>query len=319
VRGRETSFVASLSDVGTADTEAASINWGDGSAPELRASGNTATLNLTHVYARTGTFPVTMTLVDDDGGTRQVTSSVTIKAVALQQDPMDSAKTALIVGGTSGNDSVKFALNSNGRVKVTVNGELLGTFAPTGHIIAYGDAGANSIVVDTAVVTPAVLYGGSGKDTLVGGGADDVLVGRKGNDVLVGNAGRDLVIGGVGIDVLDGSAGEDILMGGSTAGAESFSALEAITDEWSRTDSIFVNRVKHLKGTLSGGLNGSNKLTDGTVFEDAQADSMTGGSGRDWFFTNILPGSVEKINDYVTVDDTATNVVVGISTKPPVH
>lgn len=316
VRGRETSFIANVSDAGTADAVALSINWGDGTTPEVRAVNSSATLNLAHAYATAGTFPVSMTMVDDDGGTRVVNTTVTVRAAAIQTDPMDSTKTALIVGGTASDDVIKFVLNTNGRIKTTVNGELLGTFAPTGHIIAYGDAGNNSIIVDKTVVTPAVLYGGSGKDSLFGGSGDDILIGRKGNDALSGSDGRDILIGGVGADNLLGGNGEDILIGGSTAGAESFSALDLISDEWSRTDSIFVNRIKHLKGSLAGGLNGSTKLTDGTVFEDEQADSMTGGAGRDWFFTNINTGTIERILDYSVVDDSATNVGVTLASSP---
>jgi hypothetical protein len=316
VRGRETEFAATVSDAGTADSEAVSINWGDGSSPELRATSSSASLDLSHVYSAAGTYPVTMSIVDDDGGTKTVATTVTIKAAAIQTDPMDSGKTALIVGGTTSDDVIKFVLNTNGRIKATVNGELLGTFAPTGHIIAYGDAGNNQIIVDKTVVTPAVLYGGSGKDSLFGGSADDILVGRRGNDALNGGDGRDILIGGVGADNLNGAGNDDILMGGSTSGAEVFSTLKSIADEWSRTDSIFTNRVKHLKGTLAGGLNGANKLIESTVFEDAQADSTTGGLGRDWFFTNVLPGTIEKIIDYSVVDDAATNVSVGVSSKP---
>lgn len=316
VRGRETTFAATISDAGSADAEAVVVDWGDGSDDEVIATNASASRNFSHIYASVGTFPVTMTISDDDGGTETVTTTVTIKAAAVQTDPMDSSKTALIVGGTSDSDSIKFSMTSAGRVKVLFNGESLGTFAPTGHIIAYGEGGTNNMIVDAAVTVPAVFYGGSGKDIMQGGSGNDILIGRKGNDVLLGNAGRDLIVAGVGIDSIEGGAGEDILMGGSTAGAESFSVLDAITDEWNRTDAAFANRVKHLKGTLSGGLNGSNKLTDGTVFEDANPDTMGGGSNKDWFFTNTLAGTIEKINDFSAVDDIVTNVVVGVSSKP---
>jgi hypothetical protein len=318
VVGTTTNATVTVSDAGSVDTETVTIDWGDGTAADTLSSGASATLSPTHGYQASGNFPVVMTVTDKDGGSTVVNSTVTVKSFAMQADPMDGTKTALIVGGTDGDDSIVFSQNSNGRIKATLNGVLLGTFAPTGHIIAYGGGGSNVISVDSAITTSAILYGGSGKDVLVGGSGDDVLIGRRGNDALFGGAGRDILIGGVGADAMNGGTGEDILMGGSTAGSESFNFLAAITAEWSRTDVIMANRVKQLKGSLAGGLNGSNKLNDGDVFEDANPDIMTGGiDTADAFYTNTTPGSGETITD-LGKTDVVTNVVVGISTKPPV-
>jgi RTX calcium-binding nonapeptide repeat (4 copies)/PKD domain len=318
VVGTTTNATVTIADPGSVDTETVTIDWGDGSAVDTLTSGASGTLSPTHVYQASGNFPVVTTITDDDGGSTAVNSTVTVKSFAVQTDPMDNTKTALVVGGTNGDDVISFTQNSIGRIKAVLDGVLLGTFAPTGHIIAYGGGGNNTITVDPSITTSAILYGGSGKDVLQGGSGDDVLIGRRGNDALFGGAGRDILIGGVGADSMDGGTGEDILMGGSTAGSESFNFLAAITAEWSRTDVIFANRVKQLKGSLAGGLNGSNKLNDGDVFEDANPDTMTGGSDSgDAFYTNTTPGSGEVITD-LGKTDVVTNVVIGISAKPPV-
>ena len=54
--------------------------------------------------------------------------------------------------------------------------------------------------------------------------------------------------------------------------------------EWGRTDVDYNTRVKHLSGTLGGGLNGSYRLTSSTVHDDNVVDSLYGGAGLDWFF-----------------------------------
>jgi hypothetical protein len=59
-------------------------------------------------------------------------------------------------------------------------------------------------------------------------------------------------------------------------------ALESIRSEWIRSIS-YNNRINHLTGATPGGLNGTNFLTAATVTNDGTPDSVTGGTGRDWF------------------------------------
>jgi regulation of enolase protein 1 (concanavalin A-like superfamily) len=304
VVGTSTPVTVKVSDAGSVDTEIVKINWGDGSAVTTTSSSFSATLNLSHVYASTGTFNVTTTITDDDGGTSTINSTITVKTFAMQADPLDSTKTALIVGGTGANDTMTFTQNSAGKIVAVLNGVQLGTFAPTGHIVAYGAGGTNSITLASSVTTAAILYGGSGKDSLTGGSGNDILIGRPGNDTLNGGSGRDILIGGTGADSLNGSAGEDLLIAGNTAMAESFNIMAPIVAEWDRTDVAFANRVKQLEGTLTGGLNGSNKLTTATVTDDTDHDTLTGGADDDWFLTNTTSGSGEKITDLVSGDTT---------------
>jgi Ca2+-binding RTX toxin-like protein len=251
---------------------------------------------------------VTVSGQDGDGATMVTgTTLVTSKVAAILPDPMDPNKTALVVGGSPNYDTEKFTLTSNGNIKLTMNGVMIGTYAPTGHIVAYGDAGNNAIYVDKAITLPAVLYGGTGKDTLSGGSGNDVIVGRKGNDALYGNGGRDLLIGGVGSDLLMGGLEEDILIGGTSTSMESFNQLAQIQSEWSRTDVNNANRIKHLRGITSGGLNIDVKLNSGWVFEEAGYDSLYGNEARDWFFTDPVAGN-DKMIDFLTGEDTQTSV-----------
>lgn len=75
--GAPSQLAAAYSDPGSADTHTATINWGDGTAPQaavIDAASNT--LSGEHVYNQTGTYTVTVQLSDDDGG--QVSQQVTI-------------------------------------------------------------------------------------------------------------------------------------------------------------------------------------------------------------------------------------------------
>lgn len=65
--GTAVSATVAFTDVGTLDTHAATIHWGDGSASSALVSGYTATG--THTYASAGLYTVTVTVGDDDGGT----------------------------------------------------------------------------------------------------------------------------------------------------------------------------------------------------------------------------------------------------------
>ncbi|MEW6160761.1 MAG: PKD domain-containing protein, partial [Verrucomicrobiota bacterium] len=81
-------------DFGTADTHAASIDWGDGSAvqaglvfespfgPGGSTAGASGTFASSHVYADNGTYLVRVTFWDDDGGTAQASFYVTVNNVA---------------------------------------------------------------------------------------------------------------------------------------------------------------------------------------------------------------------------------------------
>ena len=106
-------------------------------------------------------------------------------------------------------------------------------------------------------------------------------------DTLVGNNGRDLMIGGQDADSLDGGNDDDLEIGGATAYDANVAALDAILNEWA-SSSTYAIRINNLLigGGLSGGTCG--RLGAGrTVFDDGVADTLTGGTGLDWFFQGI--------------------------------
>ncbi|MFO0907173.1 MAG: hypothetical protein U0794_02220 [Isosphaeraceae bacterium] len=133
------------------------------------------------------------------------------------------------------------------------------------------------------------IRGGSNNDTIYGGGGDDILLGGDGADVIYGESGFDVVIGGVGADRLSGGFDDDLLFGGTTSFDAQDAALDAILNEWSRSDlpasTSYSTRVANLRAGLVGirGL----KLDATTVQNDSLVDVLLGDDGQDWFWANL--------------------------------
>jgi hypothetical protein len=300
VRGQSLSFTLSASESGfpAGSAFSFSIQWGDGSALQT-ITGPTGTA-ISHVFVGSGTYSVSLKATDSNGNSsNSVSTSLALTAVAMQTDPYNSNQTALVVGGTTGADTITFSpANSQGGVKVTINGVGQGTFYPTGHIIAFGQSGNDVIKVTrqkinskvTYVNVPTLMLAEDGNDTLdvSGSTAGNVLVGGAGADSLTGGRGRDILIGGLGADTLHAGSGGDILIGGTTSYDNNASALAAVLAEWSRTDIDYLTRIAQLTGASAGGLNGAYLLNTGTVHSDGSTNYLYGGPGMDWYFAGVL-------------------------------
>jgi hypothetical protein len=322
-RGQARTFTLTATDPSPVDQAAGftfAINWGDGSTQTVTGPSGTA---VSHVYTASGAYTVKVTAKDKDGGTSAAAAQTdTITAVALETDPTDPSKTALFVGGTTGADIIIEPADATGTLNVKIGSTNLGNFKPTGYIVVYGQAGDDTIKLQAAVINgttvyvtaPAFLFGDAGNDTLdaSGSSANNVLVGGAGNDVLQAGGGRDLLIGGLGADVLHGGGGDDILIGGTTAYDGNLSALNTVMAEWGRTDADYATRVKHLSGTLSGGLNGATLLTASTVHDDDAIDTLFGEGGSDWFFALLSGTNQDQVKDRASGE-----VVTGLLAGPP--
>jgi Ca2+-binding RTX toxin-like protein len=260
-------------------------------------------VQVTHVFPGSGSFPVGVTVTDKDGGTSAlVTQSITITAVAVQADPANPARTALVVGGTAGDDTIRIARTGRpGTFRVLINGSAEGTFRVSGRLMVSGQEGDDRIAVPRSSGRSVWLSGDAGNDKLRGGAGPDVLRGGAGDDRLFGRGGRDWLLGGAGNDRLSGGTGSDLLIGGTTAFDADSAALASVLPEWTAPHR-YADRIANLQGTGSGPTfaarrNGDVFLTrdgSGTVFDDAAADQHRGGAGRDWFFAS-LPAEVADV------------------------
>jgi Ca2+-binding RTX toxin-like protein len=97
---------------------------------------------------------------------------------------------------------------------VAINGPTA-TVGNTSLIRIFGAGSNDSVALDEAAgaLPKAILFGGSGNDTLTGGSGADMLDGDSGNDVLFGKAGDDKLLGDAGNDTLTGGTGTDRAFG----------------------------------------------------------------------------------------------------------
>jgi ELWxxDGT repeat protein len=271
------------------------IDWnGDGIVDQTVTglSGTTAS----HSYATSGWQSIRLTATDPGGFTSPAASAavnVLPVSVSIQADPANTARQMLVIDGTAGSDSIVLGTGASNGVTLSFAGTALGNILPSNGnpfalVIVLGEGG-NDTLDARALAVNCVLVGGSGNDTLYGG------------------SGRNLLIGGAGGDTLFAGSAGDILIGGPTSYDANLSALAFIMAEWGRTDVDYLTRVKHLNGSLGGGLNGAYLLNSTTVFDDNTVDVLYGGAGMDWFFAHQNGRNRDKV-----IGQTSGEVVTGI-------
>ncbi len=270
-----------------------------------------------HVFTTTsktaGSVSLTATDISNPGvkGTEaNITVLSTLVGLANDPDPEDNGEQALIVVAPPGASVVITPANSNGSavtVSMTVKGKTTtrGPFAPTGHIIVYGQG--NNVIDEVAnsqgalVAIPAILIASSGNSTLsvAGSSVGNVLVGGTGADVLTGGSGADILIGGGGADSLRAGTGGDVLISGSTTWDSNVAALAGLLKEWSRPDRTYLERVHDLFGDGSGGLNGAYLLDPQTVLRDTAIVQLYGDkNGGDWFWFSEGFRSMDRLSGF---------------------
>jgi Ca2+-binding RTX toxin-like protein len=205
----------------------------------------------------------------------------------------------LIIGGTQSDDTIVVNPGGNGSlISVILNGNKLGQFDPS-RIIVYGYGGNDDITIAGGISLPSFLYGGDGNDRLKGGGGSNVLIGGDGDDLLVGGNSRDFLIGGNGSDRLVGNASDDILLGDNLSFTDDLTTLDAVMQEWNRTDRSYQDRIDDLKN----GVLGTAQLNAITITTDSATDTLTGSAGSDWFISNPSLDRVTDLKDEIFMND----------------
>jgi Ca2+-binding RTX toxin-like protein len=171
-------------------------------------------------------------------------------------------------------------------------------------------------------LTPLVLSGGEGDDTLIGGQGADQLSGDRGNDtlragggddILAGGAGNDKLIGGNGADQLDGGAGADVMEG--EAGDDTYTVDDAgdtiIELADAGTDAVFSSvshslsaHAENLTLTGSGDTIGTGNNLDNVITGNAGDNTLSGLGGAD----TLIGGSGNDTYLDVTAEDTVSDI-----------
>lgn len=301
------SMSVDFSDVGSLDTHALLVDWGDGGQSMEAVSPGINTL--THEYDTGGIFDVTVTVSDDDGG--EAVSSAIAFATGIRVN-----EGVLEMVGTPEADRI--LISKIGRRHYVTANFLPGWFRTESfvhddydQIQVYVGAGNDLAIATGNVRHNMFVDGGAGDDRLVSARGDDVLLGGNGDDLLLGRRGRDLLIGGRGSDRILGTAGSDLLISGYTAFDAQSSALLALAAEWS-SDRDDAARRENLLGANQDAAQFAARLNESfflissgetqTVFDDGDQDRLIGGGGWDWYFAS-LGGEDEEEDDLLGLDD----------------
>lgn len=212
----------------------------------------------------------------------QVVPTITQKnllGAAIEPDPADPSKNALVIGGTAGKDVLNVILNADKTgVIVKATNKVLGTFDLadiTGSIIVNSFGSNDKITIAAEITKNTLLIGGAGNDTLAGGGGADRLQGDAGNDVLLGRGGDDSLRGDSGKNTLSGGGGIDTLIGPDvntlwritgknvgTVGSSIFTSIENLSGGLA-DDTYKINPGKAITGYIEDplGMNSMNYAT----------------------------------------------------------
>ncbi len=269
------------------------IDWGDGTPSQniARVAGNGSRFAIDHTFQQTGRYTVEVVAIDVNGRTSpRKTHTIDVEAWQLQPDPARPGMHVLVVGGSDRDDriSLKPYFRQDEYVRLRINEidydiKRKQTIGPgVDSILVYAQSGDDRIELSSDFDIPSVLHGGLGDDRLIAGRGNTVLLGDEGDDRIEGGSARDIIIGGLGSDRLNGNSGDDILIAGYTSFDLNDQALVSMLYEWS-TSRNYAARIDTLTEhwLRSSGANA-------TVFDDDDQDRLEGGSGKDWFFANLV-------------------------------
>lgn len=196
-------------DVSPVDAEALlyEVDFGDGSDPVVFTDA-AGLYDLTHAYATTGDYTVSLTVTDKDGGTVTTTEEVTVVPVFVDSNGN------LQVGGTELGDRITIV--PSGTIGARVDTDF-GRFilplpdASDVDVFVYGQEGDDTIRFFGRAPGDWRMnfFGGEGSDYLAGGVGNDLLDGGEGDDRLLAGPGDNQLFGGPGNDQLSAEDGHD--------------------------------------------------------------------------------------------------------------
>jgi uncharacterized delta-60 repeat protein len=310
-------FQFGVDDVSAPDRDAGitmSFDWGDGTDIESGIVPAPFSFPGGHAYTHAGTYTITVTGDDKDGGHSVVTKTIVVSRAAVQPDPVNGGNMLVVAGLNTSPAGNKIQIKSAaGGIQAVVDGFTSAVFANVNRVVIYGNEGDDDIQVLAPV--KAEIYGGAGNDKIKGNTGNDILIGEEGDDLITGGAGRDLLVGGEASDKLIGDSEDDILIGGiytdvTFVDVRRFAA-SAIMAEWCSANSYAV-RVDNLRfGTganngvvLAGYDTASQNGGFQTILDDQAQDKLTGNTGQDWFFANVDGPVADKITDLLSSEFT---------------
>lgn len=266
-----------FTDPGALDVHTARIDWDDGSDPDGDGIvGETIVLPTgdrsffaSHPYTAGGIYHISIILEDDDTGS-------------------DDDTTLAVVTGAGVKDGVLQIVGTDSADHVMVNRQGKGLFKVHSSFFPEG----SSRTFDAAAIDYIQMWLCDGDDhASIAGNIDtpSSIIGSGGNDHLDGGGGHSILIGGLGTDRIVGGNSDNILIGGTTDCDKDDLALLLLLEEWS-SDRSYLERVENIRSGIGPVLTGTNvKLAKGdTTDDDGECDRLTGSSGLDWYFFDLV-------------------------------
>jgi Ca2+-binding RTX toxin-like protein len=220
----------------------------------------------------------------------------------------DTADVVTEVGGTSGTDAVKAALNGTDIVQSSIT-YTLGSYIENLTLTGSGDVnGTGNTLANT-------VTGNTGANTLTGG---------TGNDTISGAAGNDTLDGGVGNDALSGGANDDTYIVDSVSDTVTEAVSEGTDEVQAKvTYTISDVDVENLTLTGSAAINGTGNTSANVLTGNSAANTLTGSGGGDTFVgaggKDTLTGTDGDVDTYVyniaTESSTSASDVITVFTS----
>jgi VCBS repeat-containing protein len=341
------SFTYTISD-GNDETSSATVTVtinGVNDAP-VAVNDSSTTAQNTAVTIQTSTLLANDTDVDSPSTSLSITGvfGTTNGTAVLNNNgtPSNAADDFIVftpTAGFSGNGSFNYTLSdgsltSSATVTVAVGSNINGT---PGDDILNGGNGNDTLKGSAGNDT---LDGGEGDDILDGGTGDDELIGGTGNDTYVIDSSNDSIIeeATAGTDTVRASVSwtlgdnlENLILTGSSAIEGTGNSLNNTITGNSASNTLFgVQGNDNLRGgtgddVLDGGL-GNDTLLGGsgndTLIGSFGNDVLIGNAGADGFIFNSSNQGIDRITDFVAVDDTlyvsATGFGGGLTPGAPI-
>ena len=290
--GQSLAFSGQAADPGASDTVMVAWDFGNGTTIDFRPATARRALSPSHAYTKAGTYTVTLTARDSGGAVSTFKHTVTVAFATVGIDPLTAGgiggassdgtttlvQEGLWVNGTEGDDIILIDQMKKSGIRVTVNGEVVGTFQKIKRVIADGRGGNDQIIAGKGLKAAALFYGGTGNDLLVAGKSGDALFGGAGNDTLIGSGGNDVLVGGIGSDDLRGMGGKDTLIGGTVA-ERNYTLIGSLLN--GVTDAVVALGTKKISATST-----SAKELAAFAQADGEMDKLNGGSGSNWLIAD---------------------------------
>ena len=292
------------------------IQWGDGSAPEVLQAP--LVTNIEHAFLNTGVFQPTVMVEDSEGDSATYTMA---PFTILRSETQGSQLAIGLNDGGSEDDQMTVNYLGTNQFRLTLNGVILGSGSMThpGMIALHGGSGLNkfqlvgSTAVDTFRITDSIIRLGSSYQFQSHAIADRQVFGEAGNDVfnLVQAAGV-LITGGTGVDQIvsveavdphewriDAANGGQVRLGAGSW-RTTFKEIETLVGNDGVADTFSLIGAGSLSGSIFGGAGAARDTLDLTL--QTAASSVLAGT----FKATGIAGTWNSIESFIANNGTFT-------------